>query len=322
MIAKKETQLAVLTPALAAKFAAMSPLPGERSIKPAHIDFLEKHALQGTFFGPDWAEVKDLSTGRTYRCNGQHSSTMLSRLPEGKFPVGLKATITKYEIDSVNDDGINLFELFDNPHMTRDGVDIMGAGVAGLHELDNIDRKFLIKVANGLAASVRNVNEERQVAYEKLLKKDPNVVPPTFELWHQARQLFNYFFNAENRKFAVWMDSLRNTSIGKQSAENEFVFKCAGVVSVMYADWKKDKQFATTFWTEVITGSGEPDSTSRELARELRKLNTKDKKNQKDFRKVAAKASRNAAIEALQPVAVAQYAPVMNTAPIAELAAA
>jgi hypothetical protein len=277
----------------------MTPLPGERSIKTAHIDFLKNHAHRGTFFGPDWAEVKDLSTGKTYRCNGQHSSTMLSSLPEDKFPAGLKATITKYEINSIADDGISLFELFDNPHMTRDGVDIMGAGVAGMHELDNIGRKFLIKVANGLAAYARNVNEERQAAYEKLLKKDSNAVPPAAEPWFQSRQLFNYFASLDNRKFAVWMDSLSSTAIGKQSAENEFVFKCAGVISVMYADWRKDKQFATTFWTEVITGSGDPESTSRELARELRKLHTKDKKNQKDFRKVAAKASRNAALEAL-----------------------
>ena len=93
MIRLVEVRLVPLTLALAKTFAAKPGLPGERPLRENHVAFLNKERDEDRFMGPTWSEVLDESTGLTYRVNGQHSSTMLSRVSEDTFPRELVVAI-------------------------------------------------------------------------------------------------------------------------------------------------------------------------------------------------------------------------------------
>ena len=276
----------------------MKPLPGEREIKKNRIDFLESHVRRGSFFSPEWAVVLDRSTNEIYRANGQHSSTMLSNLPDDKFPTGLHAYITEYEMDSVQEDGLTLFELFDNPASVRSTEDVMGVGAAGHPELVGIARKFLVKTSKGITAHYKNHNEQLRKEYERGKKKDASLVAPEYVPTFASRALSEYYKNPNHCQFAEWAYKLSMEAPGVD-VRNVFIFTQPVVVAVMFSDWKRDPQFATAFWGAVANENDpNPKSYSRDLANELNEVRKSvSRKKTEQLAKLAFSYSKKAAVE-------------------------
>ena len=298
MLNKKAIKTQSLTPELAKHFASMKPLPGEREIKKQRIDFLESHVRRGSFFSPEWAVVLDRSNNEVYRANGQHSSTMLAALPEDVFPKGLHAYITEYEMDSQKEDGLTLFELFDNPASVRSTEDVMGVGAAHHPELMNIKRKFLVKVSKGITAFYRGLNEQLRAAYERGKKKDATLVAPEYAPTFASRTLSEYYKKPTHCQFACWLWEL-SMYAPEVSVKNDFIFSQPVVVAVMFSDWKRDPLFATSFWGAVVNESDpNPKSYSRDLATELNEVRKSiSRKKIEQLQKLAFTYSKKAAVE-------------------------
>jgi hypothetical protein len=251
-----------LTPVLATQFAQMPGLPGERPLRDNRLAYLGKERLEGRFTSPSWAIVVEAATGARYRANGQHSSTMLSRLPETDFPVGLMVSIAEYTTTDLNRDGFPIFNLFDNPRQARSNTDIMGLSRAQHADLADIDLSLLVELCNGV-----NHYEDHQ----------PNGVtfPPRERGGHLEREAV--------RAFVLW-------AVEYETELHAWMFKKAGVVAEMYGNIQTDAPTAQEFWRLVLTESHpEADHDSRELSRILKDLLPTGRADQNRLQKEAAK---------------------------------
>jgi hypothetical protein len=114
-----------VTPQLAAEFATMPASATERDIKAKRLDYLRDAVLGGTAIAFTWTKAKVLASGKTFRVNGHHSSTMLAKL-NGDCPAGLKAHIDTYEVPDDTTLGL-LFQQIDSRQSARTVDDISGA---------------------------------------------------------------------------------------------------------------------------------------------------------------------------------------------------
>lgn len=256
-------ELVPLTPALALEFATMPGLQGERPLRDNRLTFLNKERQSGRFTGPSWAVVVDTTTGARYRANGQHSSTMLSRLVAPEFPVGLSVSIAEYHTDSLQHDAFPLFNLFDNPRSTRSATDVMGLYRAQWADLVDVDLSFLVKICNGV-----NEHEDQQ---------------PNGQVW-TPRERGQFLDRPEVRAFALW-------AADYETEQHGWMFQRAGVVAEMFSTIQTDAPTAYEFWRLVLTESHpEPEHETREISRILKDLVPgKGRIGQDRLRKEAAK---------------------------------
>src|SRR5262245_22117606 len=78
LIGKPTTQKVTRT--VANEFANMEALPRDRPLKETRLLVYER-LIHGNKFGPmTWAKIHVAEAGMTYRVNGKHTSTLLSRL--------------------------------------------------------------------------------------------------------------------------------------------------------------------------------------------------------------------------------------------------
>jgi hypothetical protein len=266
MFKKTNVELENLTPELAKQFSVMTHLPGERPLKEKRLKFFADHIKAGTFVDPTWSVGIDKSTGIKYRLDGQHTSTLLASLNPQEFPKDHLVTINTYEFDSLAEDGVILFDIFDNPASARSNTDMMRIYRVQFDELNDLDDSFCVKITQGIAA------------YEAKLK-DGKVYP--------ARVAGNYLAHDLYRSFAVWADTL----VKHPDIENKWMFGKAGIVAEMLADYKASVEDATQFWMYVVTES-HPDKNhvTRDLADDLKKWHIKqERKSQDEYRAKAAK---------------------------------
>lgn len=256
-----------LTPELAQTFAKMPPIPGERDERPSRRDFLLRCIRNGTFGGPSWACGKCREDGKLYRFDGQHTSKLLSALPEGvPFPDGLLATIDTWEFDSIESDAPTLFNMFNHPKSARTNEDAMGVYRARVPTVHDIDRKLLQKIANGI--------HEQQ----SKLPQDKN------PLYFEPRERGLYWQYEGFAEFASWAATYAIT-------KNAAFLGRSGVVAEMLVDWNHDKSQATEFWNLVFRESHpEPDHETRTTAETFRAWSNQPKKKCADYRKRAATA--------------------------------
>lgn len=261
-----------LTLQLAREFAALPPLPGERDVKPARLQFLEARLRDGRFDGPTWARGHCRADGKTYRLDGQHSSKLLASLPEGlPFPEGLLVTINTYEFDSIEMDGAPLFNLFNHPRSNRTNEDAVGIyRAAAAAELREIPKPLL----SDLAAGVGEYNKG---------------LPPETAWLLQARDRPSYFVHRkEYEQFALW--ATRFTEV-----KNAVFLRRAPIVAEMLSNWLHDGDRATEFWDYVLRENHpEPDHETRQVAETFREWITAVKKRRNaDYRKKASRTWNN-----------------------------
>src|SRR5262245_61631259 len=125
MFSKTNVTLETCTREVAKAFATMPALKGERPLRPHRLAFLRSCVAAGTFVSPTWAVVVDKATGQRYRCNGQHSSTMLADLPDENYPADLLVTIEEYTSDDLTKDAFHIFNIFDHPSSSRTNIDVI-----------------------------------------------------------------------------------------------------------------------------------------------------------------------------------------------------
>lgn len=261
MYFKKSTRIEPLTLDLAKEVAAMPGLPGERELRTSRLKFLRNHMKDGSFVGPNWAIAVHETTGEKFRINGQHSSNMLAALEPADFPSGLNVTIDTYGFTDMAQDVAGLFNLFDHPRSARSDTDYMGISRARYPEFAGMDNGFLVKVAAGIDANIRNRTVDSADAKIRLLEE---LLP--------HREHGNYFLDEPYRHFAVWLYQWREAKHFGFIGRN-------GVTSEILDDWRTSPEFAAEFWNYVFRENHpDPEHESRELVRELQSLAGKSKK--------------------------------------------
>lgn len=123
MIKYLGTSTQPLTEVIAAEFATMPSHRGERPLRRSHVAWLEQKIKSGLFHAPRWA--KATLGDKTYRVNGQHSSTALAQA-NGKFPSGLMVVIDQFACDT-DSDIADLFAQFDPKQGARTEQEIIMA---------------------------------------------------------------------------------------------------------------------------------------------------------------------------------------------------
>jgi hypothetical protein len=253
MYRKANAEAIPLTPELASYVATLTPVPGERCLRPARRMYLTTQLLHGKFCGPDWAVGVCKEDGLTYRLDGQHSSDLLANLPSGTpFPTGLLVTLTTYEFDSMAD-AADVFNLFDNPRSVRNNADMMGIYAAHVPELKGYTRDFLIEVSNGL--------HEAEMQRKRRGAKDAVLFGP--------RDRGLYFAVPDRPDFVAivhWLADFRERKNGS------FLSRSV-IVSDMIANRAMAPELAKEFWTLVFSENHpDPDHETRILAETFREM--------------------------------------------------
>jgi len=239
----------LLTRELAREWAAMTPLPGEREIRPARHEFLLAKVRNQTFGGPSWACGVERSTGKKYRLDGQHSSKMLQDLPpDVAFPKDLLVTIDTWEFDSLDQDASVMFNMYNHPKSVRSNQDAMGVYLAQAQETSDLDRSLSVKITSGIAE------------FEKTLDPKEAFLP-------QPRDRGLYFLGKKAdvyTAFARWVATL-------EGLKNGGFLSRPAVVGEMLNHWLKDRSSAEEFWGLVLRENHpEVDHETRTLAETFR----------------------------------------------------
>jgi hypothetical protein len=261
--AKTKVELQPLTPELAAEFAAMEQLAGERLLKAPRIRWLHELLEGHTFAGPSWAVAIQRTDGQVYRANGQHSSHVLSHLPATlTFPENLLVTIETYEFDT-HEDAFDIFDLFDNPKSVRNNVDAIGRFSVQHPNLVDLDRNYLYTLAGGINA------------YDARLPDGLLNVPPR----HRGLLFENPLYREFTRWAAPYLDCKNHVFLSK-----------AGVVAEILTAYIDDPDRARQFW-DLVFAENHPDvdHETRELAESLKNLSKRPRVLPDAYQKAARK---------------------------------
>lgn len=266
MFHKTNVELENLTPELAKSFANMDKLPGERPLKDRRLKFFQDHLTAGTFVEPTWSVGICKQDGKKYRLDGQHTSTLLASLSPELFPTGKLATIITYEFDTIAEDAVVLFDMFDNPASARNNEEMMGVFKAEHEDLESLPNSMCVAVTNGI------------YQYESEQEKGKRY--PT-----RVRGL--YFQDERNISFAQWVRKLFTA----EGVKNGWLLNKSGIVSEMLADWILSEEVAAEFWSYVLRENHpDPDNITRELADDLKRWHAKqERKSQQEYRSKAQK---------------------------------
>ena len=273
----KDAETLLLTKEVAVKHSTMTPLPGERELKPSHMEYLESLVRDGLFTTCYWIVVWDKKTGKLHRVDGQHSSTMLARLPAELFPAGIQVVMTTYVSDDLEADTPALFEMCNNPHSVRNNADKMGFYRSSYKELAMIPSRFLVQVAAGYhyylrASAVKNGHNPK--------------------MW-DTRNHGQYLNDAPPlRSFSLWLYKWEKAAAEGNKVPNRWIISKPGIVSVVYESWKTDPKIATEFWGHVMLDDHPSrDDVSRELSRILNKWRVgSEKKSQNMYHRQSSNA--------------------------------
>jgi hypothetical protein len=255
-----------LTQEYAAEFSVMAPLPGERERKRSRVEFLINLVRQERFISPIWAVGDERSTGRRFRLDGQHSSYALSHLPPGvDFPQGLSAILLVFEFESVAEDGMDLFEYFNNPRSTRNNVDLMGLWRATYPDIESLSRAFLVRVGKGL-----NIYERTRPGGQKYSSRDQGML----------------YSNREYRDCAKWAAQFQKSEATTASGRlNSSLLGITGILAEMASDFMTDREIANEFWHYVFNQDHpDPNDETHLLASKLLEMRRR-RLGQADYRK-------------------------------------
>lgn len=231
--------------ALVEEFAEMEPAPHDRPLSEKRMQVYERILRSGEFRTVTWASALCAETNCTYRVNGKHTATLLSKLD--KLP-DFHVTIERYYCDTLNDVA-KLYNTFDSTLASRTTTDINLAFAATIRELAGVTPKIInLTVA---AATFHQWSDGE-------LKR----VPPA----ERAELLI------DNTSFALWLQGFTpgyggapETRVGSTRPLFRTPVACA-----MISTYRKGPRLCDEFWTavrdETATDRNDP---TRALARYL-----------------------------------------------------
>ena len=213
-----------LTLELAERFKALPPSPTERAFSEARAKMLREKANHGELVAFNWAQAQ--LGDKTFRMNGQHSSTILCEL-NGKFPEGLQVHLDTYEVD--NRQGLALlFRQFDPRGSGRSPTDVAGAYQGLQEELNNVP------------LSAAKIAVEGVAWYDKHIEGLP--AP-------KGDDVYTLFAKTGLHDFIRWIGdvfSIKTPELRRQT-----------VVAAMYGTFEKNEEKAREFWKDVSRGGRE-----------------------------------------------------------------
>lgn len=239
---KPRTVLA--TPALVKEFVEMEPVPHDRPLSEKRLQVYERILRAGDFRTVTWASVACHETNCTYRVNGKHTATLLSKLD--KLPE-FHVTVERYGAEDLKDVA-NLYNTFDSSLASRTSGDINMAFAATIGELRGLAPRLVNLAVSAIAANRWDENELRKV-------------PPA----ERAEQL------VDHTDFVVWLNKLI-PSAGPGGGVNSTTahIRRAPVAAAMFATYQRAPRLADQFWLAVKEESApDRDDSTRTLARFL-----------------------------------------------------
>ena len=197
----------------------------ERPFSPSRVDWLKGRHDEGLFLPPLWV-VATLG-GVRYRMNGQHTSTMLSRVDP--FPEGQLVHIEEFDLDT-EDDMILLFRQFDSSRSVRTPVEVVNA-FKSLH-----DNLVLLK-ADAVLKTIQGIS------YGRKIKAIRGVKPP-------AESIGEIVNEKDLHGFIQWWSPIYTDygiGPGKMGLKN-------GVAAAAFKMFAADEDQAKVFWRQVLNG--------------------------------------------------------------------
>lgn len=230
-----------ITRKLADEFAGMKSIQ-DRPLNERRITHYLAELAEGRFRSPEWATAKSLESGGRFRVNGQHTSTMFSRMdavPE------LSAVVSHYKCDT-DVDVCTLWGTFDSKSVTRSVLDINHAFSSIVPEFADVPSKIINVCVSGI-----NFHESGG-EYGMMNKRAYSV---------RSRAMI------DNQDFVRFVRSL-------DIADNDNAhIRKTGVVAAMFGTWLKSKPKCGQFWRAVRNEDGaSPNLPDRVLAKWLRSV--------------------------------------------------
>lgn len=210
-----------LTFELAREFKDMTPSPAERPLSDRRMKYLQERAENNLLVNFNWITAE--LDGKTYRCNGNHSSNMLFQL-NGKFPEGLYVHRDHYGVEDVNG-LVALFRQIDDRRSSRGPGDVAGAFQGLSPELNDVSRPIAKVGVEAISWWARHVEGVSAV-----------VGDDQYELLGDER-CFN---------FLRWLDD----TLSMKTPE----LRSVPCIAAMYASFDKNEVEARTFWHDVARG--------------------------------------------------------------------
>lgn len=229
-----------VTKKLASEFAEMTPAPHDRLLSERRLQVYERLMRAGQFRPCIWAKAECSETGETYRVNGKHTSTLLSRIA-GEVQQ-IYVTIESYDCPTLEDVG-RLYGTFDSAIASRSTSDVNRAFAATVPELASLPRKVIDACVTGMAIhEIGGVSGGREFGTPA----------------DRAERLLDH------PEFVLWAASIL-------SPMEKAKHMCrGGVVGAMFGSRQKAKRDAELFWVAVRDETGErPTLPDRQLAKWL-----------------------------------------------------
>lgn len=221
---------------VAEKFINMDTFVGERNLRNGHVEFLVKHAKEGTFLIDQCVLATCIckydNTER--RLNGQHTAWMRTYMPDNWQP---KICIVRYAANS-EDDFRRLYSLMDRG-APRTKSNILVARIFGASEFLNFSVSQIGQIGSGFALFYGVPTGGRQKGHG----------PNTSKLKSDkiADLLSNEFYSTACR--------IRNMIDNLNKDQKKIMIK-APVVAAMFATFAKSIEMSNEFWDAVKTGVG------------------------------------------------------------------
>lgn len=219
-----------VTKELVERFAKMPGSIVERPLDDSRVDYLGLRVAEGNAIPFIWAYVT--FNGKDFRMNGQHSSTLLSRL-NGDMPKGLIAHVDQYGAET-EADMVNIFRQYDVRKSGRSTLDVTNAYASVVPELVDIDRDLLKKAAEAIAWVNTQVDKLTSV---------------------QGDDRYAALMEPQNLPFLVWLGGVLH-----QDAKAPEMLNPA-VLGAMYKTYALDPAVAQVFWSDVAKGGDEEDDS-------------------------------------------------------------
>ena len=254
---------------------------GERPYQERRSTWLLNKVKSGKFSSPNWSvavigDVDHADPNNWIRVDGQHSAKMLANLPEGmNFPRDrhgepLLVVINIYRCDT-EADLHDLFDNFNHPRSSRSSADYMQGVKIRYPELAHLNNSLLVRLADGIDMLLAALPDGKHV-----------------EGRYRGDQLFD---DPRIRQYVAWIAELAQKDASGKGYVNAHFLMRSSITVEAFAMYRQNQDAARRFWSDLITESDpDPDSETRDLARNLNDLLRKPRTTGKAFRDRTQKA--------------------------------